>query len=119
MPGFSRKNKPIMKFRLPAEENSSSSEQVVEQQSNSSLELLPSTVLVRVNYFSVNYADICIRWGLYDSANKFVGWPIVPGFDISGTVEWAGSTSGFSIGDRVFGATFFGAYSTRVLVPAW
>lgn len=41
----------------------------------------------------------------------------MPGFDISGEVEWAGVQSGFVAGDRVFGATFFGGYSTRCLVP--
>ena len=34
--------------------------------------------------FSINYADICIRWGLYESALRFVGWPIIPGFDLAG-----------------------------------
>lgn len=34
--------------------------------------------------FSINYADICIRWGLYESALRYVGWPIIPGFDIAG-----------------------------------
>lgn len=28
----------------------------------------PDLVLIRVDYFSVNYADVCIRWGLYESA---------------------------------------------------
>jgi NADPH:quinone reductase-like Zn-dependent oxidoreductase len=82
---------------------------------------LPSnTVVLRVRAFSINYADCCIRWGLYESANQFVGWPIVPGFDVAGVVERVSSenSSGdFKVGDAVFGATFFGAYSTRVLVP--
>ena len=81
----------------------------------------PNTVVIRVVAFSINYADCCIRWGLYESANKFVGYPIVPGFDISGVVERVSAKqsddSQFKIGDRVYGATFFGAYSTRVLVP--
>lgn len=82
---------------------------------------LPSDcVLISVTHFSVNYADICIRWGLYDSANKFVGWPVCPGFDIAGIVDWAGENAGdLKKGDRVFGATFFGGYSSRVLVPCW
>lgn len=82
---------------------------------------LPSqSVVVRVHSFSINYADCCIRWGLYESANKFVGWPIVPGFDISGVIESVSSDndSGLKVGDQVYGATFFGAYSTRVLVPS-
>ncbi len=83
--------------------------------------LPPKTVVVRVHSFSINYADCCIRWGLYESANKFVGWPIVPGFDIAGIIERVaeGDDKGeFQVGDQVYGATFFGAYSTRVLVPS-
>lgn len=80
---------------------------------------LPSDlVVVRVHYFSINYADIAIRWGLYESALRFVGWPIVPGFDVSGTVEWAGSDTNFAVGDNVFGFSMFGTYSSRLLVPA-
>ena len=67
--------------------------------------------------FSVNYADVTIRWGLYESALRFVGWPIVPGFDVSGTVARAGKASGLKQGDRVYGFTLFGAYSSRVMVP--
>jgi NADPH:quinone reductase-like Zn-dependent oxidoreductase len=79
-----------------------------------------NTVVLKVHAFSINYADCAIRWGLYESANKFVGWPIVPGFDIAGVIEEVADEddSGFRVGDRVYGATFFGAYSTRVLVPS-
>lgn len=74
-------------------------------------------VIVDVDYFSVNFADIAIRWGLYESALKFVGWPIVPGFDFAGHVRRAGSASGFAAGDAVYGFSLFGAYSRRLLVP--
>jgi len=74
-------------------------------------------LLVRKKYFSVNYADICIRWGLYESAFQYVGWPIVPGFDFSGVVENSSSPD-FQVGDNVFGFTMFGAYSSRLLVPS-
>jgi hypothetical protein len=79
--------------------------------------LSPDLVLVRVKYFSINYADIAIRWGLYESALRYVGWPIVPGFDFSGEIEWAGAQTPFSPGEKVFGFSLFGAYSTNVLVP--
>mmetsp|Transcript_14794 Transcript_14794/g.14204 ORF Transcript_14794/g.14204 Transcript_14794/m.14204 type:complete len:441 (+) Transcript_14794:169-1491(+) len=82
------------------------------------MESLPDDlVLLKVHYFSVNYADVTIRWGLYESALRYVGWPIVPGFDVSGEVEWAGSASGFLPGEKVFGFTLFGAYSSLLLVP--
>ena len=32
---------------------------------------------------------------------------------IQGEVEVAGADSGFSVGDRVFGCSFFGAYASR------
>ena len=64
-------------------------------------------------------ADVTIRWGLYESAIKFVGYPICPGFDFAGTVQAVGDgVIGVKRGDPVFGITFFGAYSSRVLVPA-
>mmetsp|Transcript_11211 Transcript_11211/g.27556 ORF Transcript_11211/g.27556 Transcript_11211/m.27556 type:complete len:452 (-) Transcript_11211:20-1375(-) len=80
-------------------------------------------VIIRNKAFSVNYADCTIRWGLYESAKKFVGWPIVPGFDVAGTVESVPDDSDASdrhklaVGDRVFGCTLFGAYSDRILIP--
>eukprot|EP00606_Chrysophyceae_sp_TOSAG23-5_P000228 GSChrysophyteH2.ASY1.ANO1.1744.1 assembled CDS len=79
-----------------------------------------SCVLVEVDYFSINYADVCIRWGLYESALRFVGFPIVPGFDFSGKVTWAGKDApkGMKIGESVFGFSLFGSYSRRVLVPS-
>jgi hypothetical protein len=73
-------------------------------------------VVVKVMYFSVNYADVCIRWGLYESALKYVGWPIVAGFDFSGVVEITSSPE-FKVGEEIFGFTMFGAYSSRLVVP--
>jgi NADPH:quinone reductase-like Zn-dependent oxidoreductase len=83
-------------------------------------------IVLRICAFSINYADCCIRWGLYESANRFVGYPIVPGFDVAGVVEKVippslaslSSPPPFKEGDRVYGATFFGAYSTRCLIPS-
>ena len=75
-------------------------------------------VVLRNEAFSVNYADCCIRWGLYESAKEYVGYPIVPGFDIAGVVERVGSAATeWKAGDRVFGCSLFGAYSSKVLVP--
>ncbi|CAE7816056.1 unnamed protein product, partial [Symbiodinium sp. CCMP2456] len=79
--------------------------------------VITGTPLEILQAFSINYADVCIRWGLYESALRFVGWPIVPGFDLAGEVELAGEDSGLVPGDRVFGCSFFGAYATRVVVP--
>ena len=80
-----------------------------------------SLVLVDIEYFSVNYADVCITWGPHESALRYVGWPIVPGFDFSGKVTWVGSQvakeGNFKAGDIVFGVSLFGSYSRKVLVP--
>jgi NADPH:quinone reductase-like Zn-dependent oxidoreductase len=66
----------------------------------------------------VNYADVVVRWGLYESAKKYVGWPITPGFEFSGIVEAVGQgVEDLRSGDKVFGVTRFGAYSTHVVVP--
>jgi len=75
-------------------------------------------VLVKTNYCGINYADVCIRWGLYASAKKYVGWPIIPGFEFSGTVSEVGSSiTDLKPGDKVFGLTMFGGYSSFVQVP--
>lgn len=66
-------------------------------------------VLVDVKATGVNYADIIIRWGLYESAKKFVGWPITPGFEFSGTVR--------ETGEKVIGVKLFNAYADQVVVP--
>lgn len=57
------------------------------------------------------------RLGLYESAIRYVGYPIVPGFDLAGTVLAAGPGCASRVGERVFGVTFFGAYSARLVVP--
>jgi synaptic vesicle membrane protein VAT-1 len=88
---------------------------------SSSSSCIPNDCVVLDNRaFSVNYADCCIRWGLYESANRFVGYPIVPGFDVAGIVTHVGRSvqNLIKVGDRAFGCTLFGGYSTRVLVPA-
>jgi NADPH:quinone reductase-like Zn-dependent oxidoreductase len=82
-------------------------------------ELLPEEVRVKTRAVGVNYADCLVRWGVYESAKKFVGWPITPGFEFSGVVEAVGAAvTGFRVGDEVLGMTRFNAYSTHVQVPA-
>ena len=76
-------------------------------------------VQIDIFAFGVNYADICVRWGIYESAKKFIGWPICPGFEFSGTIKKVGSkVSDFKIGDKVFGVSFFNSYATNVTVPS-
>lgn len=76
-------------------------------------------VLVTVEAIGVNFADIAVRMGLYQSAKDYVGWPIIPGFELSGTVRALGAgAQGFSVGQAVFGVTRFGGYASEVAVPA-
>jgi NADPH:quinone reductase-like Zn-dependent oxidoreductase len=71
---------------------------------------------VQVHAIGVNFADCVVRMGLYESARKFVGWPITPGFEFAGTVLAVGSAIGdLNVGERVFGVTLFGAYQTEIL----
>jgi len=78
-------------------------------------------VLVEVKATGVNYADIIIRWGLYESAKKFVGWPITPGFEFSGIVKDIGkNVSSFQPEDKVLGVNLFNSYADQVVVnPAF
>jgi NADPH:quinone reductase-like Zn-dependent oxidoreductase len=72
-------------------------------------------VLIKVSFIGINYADILIRWGVYSSAKEYVGWPITPGFEVSGVVEKVGSkVTHVKVGDKVFGVTRFGGYSTQI-----
>ncbi len=74
-------------------------------------------VLIEVAAAGVNFADCAVRWGLYESAKKFVGWPITPGFEFAGMVKSIGEgVTQVKEGDRVFGVTLFNAYSTHVVV---
>lgn len=82
-------------------------------------DLIPDNdeVVVDIHATGVNYADIIIRWGLYESAKKFVGWPITPGFEYSGVVRSVGKKiTKFRAGDKVIGVSLFNAYATQIKV---
>ena len=74
-------------------------------------------VQIEVRFTGINYADVCIRWGLYESAKKFVGFPITPGFEFSGIVLDPGTNKDLKVGQWVVAVSMFGGYSTRVIVP--
>jgi NADPH:quinone reductase-like Zn-dependent oxidoreductase len=80
---------------------------------------LPGHALVRTHAVGVNFADVVVRLGLYPSAKKYVGWPITPGFELSGVIESLGADCDDSlrVGDAVYGVVRFFAYSTHVQVP--
>lgn len=78
----------------------------------------PGEVVVATRAAGVNFADVVVRLGLYESAKKYVGWPITPGFEFSGEVASLGEgVSDLKAGERVFGLTRFGGYASHVCVP--
>jgi NADPH:quinone reductase-like Zn-dependent oxidoreductase len=82
--------------------------------------LVPGAGEVRVDaaFAGVNYADCVVRMGLYESAKKYVGWPITPGFEVAGTVGAVGPGVDASLlGTEVFAVTRFGGYASQVVVP--
>lgn len=83
-------------------------------------ELKADEVLIKVHGCGVNYADVCVRWGIYASAKKYIGWPITPGFEFSGTVVAKHDcVDKFELDDKVLGVCFFGGYSGYVVVKTW
>jgi len=50
----------------------------------------PGQVCVKVRAAGVNFADLVVRMGQYSSAREFAGWPVTPGFEVSGVVESVG-----------------------------
>jgi NADPH:quinone reductase-like Zn-dependent oxidoreductase len=75
-------------------------------------------VLVATEAVGVNFADVVVRMGLYESARKYVGWPITPGFEFAGVITAVGrGVDSVTQGARVLGFTRFGGYSTHVVVP--
>jgi NADPH:quinone reductase-like Zn-dependent oxidoreductase len=82
------------------------------------LEPHPGTVRVDVEAVGVNYADCITRMGLYASANRKVGFPITPGFEIAGRVGALGDgVGGLHPGQVVMALTLFDAYASQVVLP--
>ncbi len=84
----------------------------------------PGEVRVAVAAIGVNFADIAIRLGLYESAKKFVGWPITPGFETAGVIDAIGdgaqgdlAAQGLGVGSQVIAVSRFFGYASQVVVP--
>ena len=78
----------------------------------------PGEVVVATRAVGVNFADVVVRLGLYESAKKYVGWPITPGFEFSGEVAALGDgVADLQLGERVLGVTRFSGYASQVCVP--
>ncbi len=73
-------------------------------------------VLVKVEAFGLNYADVMARRSLYKAAPPM---PAVLGYDVAGTIHAIGEdTHGFKIGQRVAALTRFGGYAEFALTQA-
>lgn len=78
----------------------------------------PDDVAVDVRAIGINYADVIVRMGLYSSAKEFVGWPITPGFEVSGVVSAVGANvTDLAVGAEVYAASLFGGYTSRLVTP--
>ena len=76
-------------------------------------------VRITAQAIGINYADCIVRMGLYESAKKYVGWPITPGFEVAGVVDAVGpGVTSVRAGDEVFAVTRFGGYATEIVLPA-
>lgn len=76
-------------------------------------------VLIAVKACGVNYADGIIRMGLYASAKELHGYPITPGFELSGVVTAVGSqVTEHAVGDEVVALTLFGGYCSHIVLKS-
>ena len=77
---------------------------------------LPDEVQVDVKACGINFADVAVRLGLYDAAKG--SYPLCPGLEFAGVVRRSGNrVDRFQEGDRVLGASRFGAYTTVINCP--
>ncbi len=79
--------------------------------------LAPDEVNVEVHYSGINFADIVMRLGFYKDAPPK---PFVPGYEFSGVVTEVGAdVKNLKVGDKVYGGSVFGAYSSEIRVKSW
>jgi NADPH:quinone reductase-like Zn-dependent oxidoreductase len=77
----------------------------------------PGEVLIDVAAIGVNYADCVTRMGLYASARHYVGYPITPGFEVSGVIRSVGKDiTDLQPGTAVLAITRFNGYATQLTV---
>ncbi len=90
------------------------------EEKNENLSVSPlasDEVEVEVHYSGVNFADIMMRLGFYKDAPPK---PFVPGYEFSGVVTAFGAdVKHLKTGDKVYGGSVFGAYSSKIRVKNW
>lgn len=73
-------------------------------------------ILVKVEGFGLNYADVMARLGLYQDAPKF---PAILGYEVVGHIEEVGAeVKHLQVGERVVAMTRFGAYAEYAVSDA-
>lgn len=73
-------------------------------------------IQVAIKAIGLNFADVFSVWGLYSATPKGA---FIPGLEFAGDVVAIGAeVSSHSIGDKVYGATRFGAYTTALNIDA-
>lgn len=78
----------------------------------------PGDVVIDVIACGVNYADCVTRMGLYASAKHYVGYPVTPGFEVSGIVRTCGEdVTDLPPGTAVMAVTRFNGYADTLCVP--
>ena len=73
---------------------------------------IPGTAIVEVKAAAVNFADILMVAGQYQTKPEL---PFVPGCEFSGVVEVSGGMEGLAVGDRVCGFVGYGAAAERAI----
>jgi NADPH2:quinone reductase len=73
---------------------------------------MPGTALVRVEAAAVNFADLLVVAGQYQTKPEL---PFVPGNEFAGVIESVDGLSGFAPGDRVCGFVGMGALAERTI----
>jgi NADPH:quinone reductase-like Zn-dependent oxidoreductase len=76
----------------------------------------PGEIQVDVKACGINFADVSVRLGLYAAAKG--AYPLCPGLEFAGVIRRVGSNADiFKPGDRVFGVSHFGGYTTVINSP--
>lgn len=75
----------------------------------------PGEALVRVHAAALNFPDVLMIQGKYQSQPEF---PFSPGGEFSGVIESVGDDSSrWKVGDEVFGGSGHGAFAEKIVAP--
>ncbi len=82
------------------------------------LPLQPDAVCIQVEAAGVTFADVMVRRGKPHPGSPRI--PLVPGFEIAGTIIQVGvQVKGLIVGERVVAVVHSGGYASHICVEAW